>query len=167
MSEVAVGRDVRHETLQRDEYTCQHCGYSSQAESGLQVHHIHRQGAGGPDTLPNLVTLCSRCHAVAHSRADGEIVPLSVLDGFDPLHGELHLSDIDRVLLDYLQGGRITAAHARQCIVEDGVKESISGPYVTQRLQRFEEHGHVTNLYDSGLYELVRDLEDGDQESDQ
>jgi 5-methylcytosine-specific restriction endonuclease McrA len=30
------------------------------------VHHIIPRGAGGPDELANLVTLCSDCHDEAH-----------------------------------------------------------------------------------------------------
>ena len=74
------------------------------------------------------------------------------------------LREIDQTLLGYLREGRVTAAYARKRVLDETPRDSITGAYLGQRLQRFEEHGHVENLYDSGLYELVRDLEDGDQE---
>ena len=39
---------------------------------------------------------------------------------------------------------------------DEGVRD-VTSTYLGQRLQRFEEHNHVENLYDSGLYELVDD----------
>ena len=70
---------------------------------------------------------------------------------------EDRLREVDRVLLDYLAEGRMTPAYGRKRIVADGIRESITGQYVNQRLRRFEEHGHVRNLLDTGLYELVSD----------
>ncbi len=63
--------------LERDNYTCQRCGdevedgHRKSPKSG-EVHHIIPRAAGGPDALPNLVTLCLRCHKEAH-RDMGEI----------------------------------------------------------------------------------------------
>ena len=37
---------------------------------GLHVHHIKTRGAGGGDIPENLICLCWKCHAKAHS---GEI----------------------------------------------------------------------------------------------
>jgi len=31
-----------------------------------QAHHIQTRGAGGPDTLDNLMPLCSNCHHMVH-----------------------------------------------------------------------------------------------------
>jgi hypothetical protein len=73
------------------------------------------------------------------------------------------LREIDRTLLDYLREGRITPAYARKRLLDETERESITGAYIGQRLQRFEEHGHVENLYDTGLYALVEDIEENDQ----
>ena len=70
------------------------------------------------------------------------------------------LREVDRVMLDYLQEGRVTPVYARERIVDDGVRESITAQYCQQRLRRFEEHDHVRNLFDVGLYELVEDPRD-------
>lgn len=69
---------------------------------------------------------------------------------------EADLRDVDRDLLAYLREGRVTPAYARDRMVDEGRRE-VTSTYLSQRLQRFEEHGHVANLYRVGLYELVDD----------
>lgn len=64
------------------------------------------------------------------------------------------LREVDEAMLRYLREGRVTPAYARLRMQADGVGEYSRG-YVQQRLKRFEEHGHVENLLDTGLYELV------------
>lgn len=72
------------------------------------------------------------------------------------------LREVDRTLLDYLRDGRVTPAFARARLDEESVGEYSRG-YVQQRLARFQEHGHVKNLYDTGLYELVTDPRGDDE----
>jgi len=67
------------------------------------------------------------------------------------------LREIDEVLLDYLQEGRVTPVYARERILEEGIRDTITAQYCQQRLARFEEHGHVRNLFETGLYELLND----------
>jgi hypothetical protein len=67
------------------------------------------------------------------------------------------LRDIDRLLLEYLEEGRITPVYARERVIDEGHRDSITSTYCGQRLQRLEEHSHVRNLYETGLYELVED----------
>lgn len=68
------------------------------------------------------------------------------------------LRKVDRYLLSYLTEGRVTPAYARKRLVAD--VEEYSRGYVQQRLGRLEEHSHVTNLLDTGLYELKDDPRD-------
>lgn len=79
------------------------------------------------------------------------------------------LREVDEVLLGYLRERAITAAYARSRILDESDRTSITGTYLGQRLQRFEEHGHVENLYDTGLYELRADIPDAEtgEERDQ
>jgi 5-methylcytosine-specific restriction endonuclease McrA len=44
----------------RDGHACVRCG----STSGLAVHHILKARFGGSDDDSNLVTVCSRCHAL-------------------------------------------------------------------------------------------------------
>lgn len=67
------------------------------------------------------------------------------------------LREIDEVILDYLQEGRVTPAYCRDRILDDDVRDEITSTYCGQRLGRLEEHGHVNNLYDTGLYQLISD----------
>ena len=58
----------RDAALERDNYTCQHCG----SKDDLQVHHIDGKGTTTPKehrnhVLENLLTLCRGCHTRVHS----------------------------------------------------------------------------------------------------
>ena len=53
---------VRKAIYKRDGYTCALCD----SPRGLQVHHVIPRSEGGGNSRHNLITLCWRCHAVAH-----------------------------------------------------------------------------------------------------
>ena len=53
----------RAHALDRDSYTCQHCGAKNKR---LEVHHIKYRSQGGSDDLDNLITLCEDCHHKLH-----------------------------------------------------------------------------------------------------
>jgi len=68
---------TRTRILRRDGYRCRSCG----SPYGLQVHHIEWYSRGGPTVGENLLTTCSRCHALVHEgllvvsgKAPGEVV---------------------------------------------------------------------------------------------
>lgn len=63
---------------------------------------------------------------------------------------EIRLNDADNAILREVEDGRVTAAFLSERI-------DWSRGYITQRLRRLEEHGFVTNLEDTGLYELTTD----------
>lgn len=54
----AEWREHRRQILERDRYTCQHCG----DKDNLEVHHIQPRHERGTDNPSNLVTLCENCH---------------------------------------------------------------------------------------------------------
>lgn len=61
----------RKKALERDSYTCQHCG----TKDDLHVHHIDGKGTTTPkeqrnNALSNLLTLCRSCHRKEHHRMD-------------------------------------------------------------------------------------------------
>ena len=56
--------NVREYVLYRDGHKCQCCKGKSK-DSKLHVHHIESRKAGG-DAPNNLITLCSKCHAMYH-----------------------------------------------------------------------------------------------------
>jgi len=64
------------------------------------------------------------------------------------------LRDVDEKIVDYLEEGRVTPAYARRRLEAD-YDEEYSRGYVQQRLGRLQEHSHVRNLYETGLYELT------------
>ena len=55
--------NARAHALDRDNYTCQHCGAKN---IRLEVHHIKYRSRGGSDDLENLITLCEKCHCSLH-----------------------------------------------------------------------------------------------------
>lgn len=63
---------------------------------------------------------------------------------------DIRLNDADNAILEELQNGRVTAAFL-------GAHIDWSRSYITQRLRRLEEHDYVTNLENTGLYELAND----------
>lgn len=69
------------------------------------------------------------------------------------------LREIDKIILNYLREHCVTPAYCRDRIIDEGHRDEITATYCGQRLQRLEEHGHVRNLYDTGLYELVNEPE--------
>ena len=52
----------RHEVLERDDYTCVHCG----SEYFVEVHHKQKRSILRDDRMDNLVTLCISCHSKEH-----------------------------------------------------------------------------------------------------
>lgn len=55
---------LRKQILDRDKYTCQYCGLSSQEEPNLllEIDHIIPISKGGITITDNLQTLCWRCN---------------------------------------------------------------------------------------------------------
>ena len=86
------------------------------------------------------------------------------MQGQRPMRMTLSKSDlreIDETLVGYLVEGRVTPAYARDRILDEGERDTVTSTYIGQRLQRLVEHGHAKNLYDDGLYELVEAPNDG------
>ena len=57
-----IPNTIRRAVYKRDGYRCALCD----STRGLQIHHVVSRGQGGTDFPHNLITLCWRCHAVAH-----------------------------------------------------------------------------------------------------
>lgn len=54
---------VKEAAKERDDYTCQKCGY--QSESWMDGHRIVPLSRDGSDDPSNIATLCQRCHGYA------------------------------------------------------------------------------------------------------
>ena len=50
--------------LERDKWHCQDCVVHQKT---LQAHHLIKRSKLGPDSLDNLITLCSSCHLKRHT----------------------------------------------------------------------------------------------------
>ncbi len=57
-----IPNNVRKAVYRRDGYRCALCD----STAGLQVHHCIHRSEGGSNQMQNLITLCWKCHAVAH-----------------------------------------------------------------------------------------------------
>ena len=57
-----IPNSVRRSVYRRDGYRCALCD----SATGLQIHHIVHRSEGGSNHPQNLITLCWKCHAVAH-----------------------------------------------------------------------------------------------------
>lgn len=59
---MAVGKRLRYQVLQRDNYACRYCGaYAPFAV--LVIDHVTPRKLGGADVLENLVTACEPCNS--------------------------------------------------------------------------------------------------------
>lgn len=57
--ESGLWEELRHQTFERDDYTCQYCGVRG---GRLECDHVVPVGRGGPTVLSNLTTACFRCN---------------------------------------------------------------------------------------------------------
>jgi hypothetical protein len=69
-------QELRWQILQRDGWHCQRCG----GMTNLEVHHLQFKSHQGEDTEQNLVTLCSACHKMTHSRLSSNSPRIDDLD---------------------------------------------------------------------------------------
>lgn len=158
----------------RDDNRCRRCGLDNSNHDGdLHVHHLTPEvdARDHPHRATNLVTLCKSCHQfMEHKSREKQLQELSSADRdvnsnaiLEPLPSPEDLREVDRHLLDYLSAGRVTPAFARKRLDADDVGEYSRG-YVQQRLARLEEHSHLVNLEETGLYELVDDPREGSED---
>jgi 5-methylcytosine-specific restriction endonuclease McrA len=57
-------RQLRFRVLERDGWRCQRCG----AMTNLEVHHAQFRSRLGWDAEDNLITLCTECHKLLHTK---------------------------------------------------------------------------------------------------
>lgn len=57
-----ISKETRKKVYRRDGWRCALCD----STRCIQIHHVVPRGKGGPNTMQNLITLCSDCHGLAH-----------------------------------------------------------------------------------------------------
>ena len=57
-----ISEEIRRKVLERDNFTCQKCGFKDATSEELEIHHIKPKIFQGKDNFKNLVALCSICH---------------------------------------------------------------------------------------------------------
>lgn len=60
---------TRRNLLQRDNHSCQYCGYIGE---GLTLDHVVPRSRGGEDSWENMVTACVRCNVKKGNRTPKE-----------------------------------------------------------------------------------------------
>jgi 5-methylcytosine-specific restriction endonuclease McrA len=68
-----VSKELRAAILQRDNFTCQHCGINRQSHPDvrLELDHITPYSWGGKTTYANLQVLCRRCNQLKANKFAG------------------------------------------------------------------------------------------------
>lgn len=81
----------RKEVYQRDNYTCQNCGITSEGSNGVELHahHIVPKSHGGSHRKSNLVTLCRDCHSAIHN----DVLAPTALSSSEQFSGVSELSE--------------------------------------------------------------------------
>jgi 5-methylcytosine-specific restriction endonuclease McrA len=59
----AIPASVKQQVFDRDNWTCRWC---SMPGGALDAHHVIRRSQGGPDSVPNLVSVHRICHRAIH-----------------------------------------------------------------------------------------------------
>ena len=83
---------TRKTVYRRDGFRCALC----ESTAGIQVHHIVHRSQGGTNHPHNLITLCWKCHAVAHGTAipdypdyvDADYIEQSAVEYLSDLYAE-------------------------------------------------------------------------------
>lgn len=68
------------------------------------------------------------------------------------------LNDLDRAILEYLRD----EGRASPTLFKRATDTEQSRQYVSSRFVRLGEHTHITELYDTGIYEFVSDPREAD-----
>jgi len=91
VSDGAVPDGMRRRVLARDGHRCARC----ERKGSLQAHHVEWRSRGGETAMRNLVTLCSRCHALVHQGllvVDGQVSDGLRFRAVDEITGPVGLS---------------------------------------------------------------------------
>jgi hypothetical protein len=62
---INLPNELINQVLERDDFTCQKCGFKDLKSAGLEIHHITPKIFNGLNEINNLTTLCSICHKYA------------------------------------------------------------------------------------------------------
>ncbi|MFP8645021.1 HNH endonuclease [Priestia aryabhattai] len=66
-----MNRKLKKEVLERDNYTCQICGFEGTLQT-LDLDHITPKRLNGSDSLDNLITMCMKCNSSIYKLAKKE-----------------------------------------------------------------------------------------------
>lgn len=88
-----IPNTTRKEVYRRDGFRCALCD----STDGIQIHHVIPRGEGGSDFPENLITLCWRCHALAHGH--------KVLEAVDMTRDDIEQACVEYVADHYAEEG--------------------------------------------------------------
>ena len=64
---------LREAVFARDGYTCQCCGRTIKDGAILHVHHVVYRSQDETNRMPNLITVCDKCHTPANHKPGGKL----------------------------------------------------------------------------------------------
>jgi len=62
---INLSSELINQVLERDNFTCQKCGFKNSKQEELEIHYINPKIFNGLNEINNLATLCSICHKYA------------------------------------------------------------------------------------------------------
>jgi len=142
-----MGSDYRTKCFEAHGQVCERCGRGEH----ILAHHINEDRSD--NRIENLAPLCEKCHVAWHRGDEFDLFD-AFLESDARTGAPDHIREIDTKILDELHTDRVTPTFAAN---ETGV----SREYISDRLKRLTEHGHVEKVA-PGLYELVADPREGD-----
>lgn len=92
MISAGISSDRRRKVYRRDGWRCALCDDPRH----LQIHHAVKRSQGGSDEEQNLITLCPRCHALAHG---------TDLDGIGKTEEEMEQAIVEYLADRYAEEG--------------------------------------------------------------
>lgn len=157
----------RLEIMQRDNFTCQHCGNGLNDGISLNVHHIRYRRNLMPweydDT--DLTTLCEKCHKEEHSaktKANRNLykVGKGKLVFFRNLLKEERLTPDDKIILSYVLTHETANNKRLSEILNINRKTVISSMKKIKELRLIEQKSYI---FSGGYFELTKlDILKGD-----
>ena len=125
MAREIISPEVRLKVLERDKYTCRHCGTK---EGPFVMDHVYPYVKGGETSVRNLVTSCSLCNARKHSRVGVWPKPIGYFSPKPKINIVLiwGITDLIIATIGMANGGGFLAQYAFFA----GVLLSVLGAYV-------------------------------------
>jgi intracellular multiplication protein IcmJ len=131
---------VRTKVLQRDNYTCQFCGFKSAKYQ--EIHHINDNHQ--KNELKNLITACNLCHQVHHL-------------GMCAMHNSGFISAIPELTQTEVNN-LVRAIHVSELVADTVVKHKLTSLFAILQYRGFDTLKEIYGVDISNPYALAETL---------